>query len=78
MYMLLILFMMPIVLLFTLFALFTEPRVGEARAKRLEEDARICRKCRHIYSLLAGMVSITQPLSWLTQQHSSSHHITKK
>ena len=66
--MLRILFIVRIVLVFTLFALFTEPRVGKARAKSLEEDARICRKCRHIYSLLAGVVAITQPLSWLTQQ----------
>ena len=64
----LVLFMMLVVLLFTVFTLFTEPRVGKARAKSLEEDARICRKCRHIYSLLAGVVAITQPLSWLTQQ----------
>ena len=27
---------MPIVLLFTLFALFAEPRIGKARAKRLK------------------------------------------
>ena len=61
----LILFTMPIVLVFTLFA---EPRIGKAQAKRLEEDSRSHRKCRHIYSLLAGTAAITQPLSWLTQQ----------
>ena len=60
-----ILFLMPNVLLFTLFA---EPRAGKAQAKRLEEDSRSCRNCRHVYSLLTGMAAITQPLSWLTQQ----------
>ena len=39
--------------LFTLSALFEEPRLGEAQAKRREEDSRSCRKCRHVYSLLA-------------------------
>ena len=47
---LLLLLLMPIVLLFTL---FTEPRLGQAPARRLEEDSRSCRNCRHIYSLLA-------------------------
>ena len=56
---LLILFMMPIVLLFTLFSLFAEPREGKAQAKRLEEDAKSHRNCRHVYSLLAGRVAIT-------------------
>ena len=33
--------------------LFFESRVGKTRAKRLEEDARSSRNCRHLYSLLA-------------------------
>ena len=61
---LLILLVMPAVLLFTLSAQFAEPRVS----KRLEEDTRSCRNCRHVYSLLAGTAAITQPLSWLMQQ----------
>ena len=46
---LLILFMTPFVLLFTLSALFAESRVGKTRAQRLEEGL-----TRHIYSLLAA------------------------
>ena len=42
-----------------LFTLFTELRVGKALAKRLEEDTRSCKNCRHIYSLLAHTVAIT-------------------
>ena len=38
-----ILFVMPIVLLFTLCPLFAEPRVGKAQAKSLEGDSRSCR-----------------------------------
>ena len=38
----------------SLCALFAEPRVGKAQAKRLEEDTRSRRNCRHVYSLLAG------------------------
>ena len=34
------------------FALFTEPRVGKAQAKSLEEDSRSRRNCRHSYPLL--------------------------
>ena len=81
---LLILFMMPIVLLFTLFTLlaqFTEPRVGKARAKRLEEDLRSRRNCKYFYCLLADAAAIAIDMlyslfSWLTQQtqlwHSSN------
>ena len=45
----------PVVLpiLFILSSLFIEPRVGKARTKRLEEDLRSHRSCRHVYSLLA-------------------------
>lgn len=64
---LLILFGTPVVLLFILLALFTEPRAGKALAKRLGEDTRSRRKSRRIYSLLAGTEAITHPLSWLTQ-----------
>ena len=46
--MLLILFMMPVVLLFTLFPLFAEPRIGKARA----------RKCRYGYSLLVDAAAV--------------------
>ena len=55
---LLILFMMPTVLLFTLCTLFVESRVGNAQAKRLEEDTKSHRNCRHIYSLLAGTAAV--------------------
>ena len=57
---LLILFVMPIFLLFTLFVLFAEPGVDKAQAKRLEGDSGIHRNFRHIYSLLAGIVAILQ------------------
>ena len=49
---------MPIVLLFTIFILFTDTRAGKAQVKRLEEDARSYRNCRHIYSLLTGTVAV--------------------
>ena len=62
---LLILFVMPFV---SLFSLFAESRIGKGRAKRLEEDARSLRTCKHVYSLLTGTVAKTQPLSWLMQQ----------
>ena len=55
---LMILFAMPIVLLFTLSTLFTEPAVGKAQAKRLEENLRNCRNCKQFYSLLAGAAAI--------------------
>ena len=41
--------MTPNVLLFTLFSLFDEPREGKAQAKRLEEDERSHRNCRHVF-----------------------------
>ena len=67
---LLLLLLTPIVLLFTL---FTEPRVGQAPVKRLEDDSRSCRNCRHIYSLLADTAAVAVDtlsafLSWLTQE----------
>ena len=48
-------------ILFTLSALFVEPRVGKVQAKDLEGVSRSCRNCRYVYSLLAGMATITQP-----------------
>ena len=55
---LLVLFIMLVVLLFTVFTLFTEPRVGKVWSRRLEEDSRSHRNCRHIYFLLAGTATI--------------------
>ena len=43
----------------SLWALFPEPTVGKVRAKRLEENVRSRRNCRHVYSLLAGTADIT-------------------
>ena len=37
--------------------LFTEHRVGEARAGKLEEDARSHRNCKCVYSLLTSKVA---------------------
>ena len=54
----LILFMTPAVLLFTLLTLFAEPRVGKAQTKRLEEDSRSHKNCRYVYSLLADAAAI--------------------
>ena len=42
----------------SLCALSTEPTLGTARAKRLEENVRSCRNCRHIYSFLAGAAAV--------------------
>ena len=55
---LLILFLTPVVSLFTLSALFAEPRVGKAWGKMLEEDARSHRNFRHVYFLLAGTAPV--------------------
>ena len=59
----LILFVMPIVSLFTLFSLFAKARVGKGRAKRLEEDARSPRNCRRVYSLLAGTGAVAADIT---------------
>ena len=48
----------PIILLIIQFALFTEPRIGKALAKRQEEELRNHRNCRHVYSLLADAAAI--------------------
>lgn len=56
---LLILLTALIVLLITLPPLLAEPRVGKARAKRLEEDVRSCRNRGHVYSLLADAAAVT-------------------
>ena len=37
--------------------LFTEPRVGKARAGKLEEDASSHRNCKYIYPLLSSKVA---------------------
>ena len=63
------LFMTPVALLFTMVA---ESRVGKAQAKRLEEDLRNHRNCRHIYPLLADAAAVAVDmlyslLLWLTQ-----------
>ena len=63
----------PIILLIIQFALFTEPRVGKALAKRQEEESRNHRNCRHVYSLLADAAAIAvyvlySLLLWLIQQ----------
>ena len=42
----------------SLWALFAEPMVGKAGAKRLEENAKSHMNCRHIYSLMAGTAAI--------------------
>ena len=62
---LLILFVVPVVLLFPWFA---APRVSKAQVKRLEDDSGTHRHCRHTFSFLAGTAAVTQPLSQLTQQ----------
>ena len=54
------------VLLLTLCALFVEPCVAKALAKRLEEDVSIHRNCRHIYSLLAGAAAVA---AFITSQY---------
>lgn len=51
-------FVMPVVLLFTLSAPFPETKVGKARARRLEGDSRSRWNCRHIYSRLADAAAI--------------------
>ena len=40
--------------LFHVVSLMAEPSIGKARARKLEEDARNHRNCKHVYSLLAG------------------------
>ena len=65
---LLILFVTPAVLLFTLCALFAEPRVGKELAKRLQGDSRNNSNCRRVHSLLGGMAAITQSPSWRKQE----------
>ena len=62
-------FMMPIVMLFTLSTPFAETRVGKARAKRLDGDSRSRWNCRHIYSLLADTAAIAADI---TQLHTTS------
>ena len=42
----------------SLCAVSAEPALGTARAKRLEENARSCRNCRHVYSFLAAATAV--------------------
>ena len=56
---LLILLVMPAVLLFTLSALFVEPKVDKAQAGKLEEKSKSHSKHRHVYSLLADAAAET-------------------
>ena len=49
-------------------ALFFESRVGKTRTKRLEEDARSRRNCRHLYSLLADTAAVAAAIT--------SHNLT--
>lgn len=51
---------MPTILLFTLCTVFAEPRLGKVQAKRLEEDAKSCTKCRYVYSFLADAAAVPQ------------------
>ena len=61
-----------------LFIVLVESRVGKVQAERLEEDLRSHRDCRHVFSLLAGLAALTQPLSWLQQpQHKHNIAITE-
>ena len=59
-FVLLTLFVMPIVLLFTLLA---EPRVGKAQVKSLEKELRSHRNCRHVYFLLADAAAIAATIA---------------
>ena len=70
---LLILLMMPTVLLFSLFTWFTEPRLGNARDKRLKEDRRSSRNCRHVYSLLADTAAIAAATTRPQQSRNIPH-----
>ena len=55
-----ILFVTPVVFLFTL---FTESRVGKAGANSLEEDSSSYRKCGSIYSFLADAAAIAAAIA---------------
>ena len=64
---LIMLFVMPIVLLFSLSSLFAEPRDHKVRAMRLEGYWRSHLNYRHIYSLLGGTAAIAvSSLGWHT------------
>lgn len=75
-YVFLILFVMPVVLLFTL---FTESRVGKSNSL---EDVRSYRSFRQCYSLLADATAITANalyslLSWLSHWMNLSYSLTQ-
>ena len=54
-----ILFVTQLTLLFTLSALFVEPKVDKAQAGKLEEKSKSHSKHRHVYSLLADAAAET-------------------
>ena len=56
-------FTVPIVLLFILFTLSVELKVGKAQAKRLEEYLRSCRNYRYIYSLLTDAAAVAAAIA---------------
>ena len=58
----------------SLFTLFTEPGVGKVQARKLKEDSRSHRKCRHVYSLMAGAAARTQPCCILWNGSTHSHN----
>ena len=46
-----------------LVTLFSEPWVGKAQAKRLEEYLRSCRNYRYIYSLLTDAAAVAAAIA---------------
>ena len=48
---------------YLMYTLFSEPIVGKARVKRLEENVRSQRKCRCIYSVLAGIAAVVADIT---------------
>ena len=67
----LILLLTPVVSLFTSGTLFTELGVGKVQGKRLEENARSHRHCRHVYPLLVGTAAVAADI---TQHNISAHN----
>ena len=59
----LILLLTPVVSLFTSGTLFTELGVGKVQGKRLEENARSHRHCRHVYPLLVGTAAVAADIT---------------
>ena len=50
-------------MLFILFTLSVELKVGKAQAKRLEEYLRSCRNYRYIYSLLTDAAAVAAAIA---------------